>query len=127
MIMGVGNGRFTTQVKVNPARMNEIISIHTHQTWRIINHCRVCYAKLSLVIVIPLTLHSKNLRDAMGPLSKNRTDFMYRTVITILVDLLSFALSACRIMHGAGRNDSLWDVIFPLLSQAQVRAIFAGF
>ena len=78
---------------------------------------------LTLMIVIRLALHSKNIRDAMGPLS--RPDKLYKTIIAILIE--SSALYAINFIAFFGQwwgKESVGAAIFPLLSQAQVRAVF---
>ena len=78
---------------------------------------------LTLMIVVRLALHSKNLRDAMGPLS--RPDKLYRTIITVLVE--SYALYAVNLIVDIGpwgARKSTGNVIFPLLAQTQVCAVF---
>lgn len=78
---------------------------------------------LTLMIVIRLALHSKYLRDAMGPLS--RPDRLYITIITILIE--SSALYAITFIGYIGpwwAKESLGDALLPLLSQVQVRVVF---
>ena len=78
---------------------------------------------LTLTIVIRLALHSKDIRDAMGPLS--RPDKLYKTIITILIE--SSALYAINFIAFFGQwrgKESVGAALFPLISQVQVRAVF---
>ena len=77
---------------------------------------------LTLMIVVRLALHSKNLRDAMGPLS--RPDRLYRTIITVLVESSAlYAINFVVYIGPWGAQKSISGVIFPLLAVNQVRIV----
>ena len=81
---------------------------------------------LTLMIVTRLVRHSRDVRDAMGPLARPKR--LHEAIITIFVE--SSALYAvCFLLYiapwGAGRN--IQFIFFPILAQVQVCAIFLHF
>ena len=79
---------------------------------------------LTFMIVIRLVLHSRNIRNAMGPLAKS--DRLYRTIVTILVE--SSALYAVNfvLFIGPWRTINAAQYIFlPILNETQVRVASA--
>ena len=75
---------------------------------------------LTLMIVIRLILHSKNIHDTMGsPAGVSR---LYKTITTVLVE--SSALYAVTSLLVVGQSNSgLADAFLPILAEIQVRPL----
>jgi len=78
---------------------------------------------LTFMIVIRLVLHSRVIRNAMGPLVK--PDRLYRTIVTILVESSALYAVSFVLFIGPWRAVNAAQYIFlPILSEVQVIAPF---
>ena len=78
---------------------------------------------LTFMIIIRLVLHSRNIRNAMGP--EHRASGLYKAVITMLIE--SCALYAVSFLLFIGPwivNDFVQYIFWPILAETQVRAGF---
>ena len=78
---------------------------------------------LTFMITIRLVLHSRNIRNAMGP--EYRASGLYKVVITVLIE--SCALYAISFLLFIGpwiANHSIQYIFWPILAETQVRAGF---
>ena len=76
---------------------------------------------LTLMIVTRLALHSRDIRNALGPLTK--TSGLYKTVITMLVESFSLYAATFPLFIGpwaAGRSAAV--IFLPVIAETQVRA-----
>ena len=80
-------------------------------------------ALLTLMIVTRLVLHSRLVRDAMGPLL--RPTGLYNAVTSMLVESCAlYAVTFILFIGAWGTGSPAQFVLFPFLAQAQVRAVF---
>lgn len=78
---------------------------------------------LTLMIIARLVLHSRSVKNAMGP--SDTTNRVYKTVVTVLVE--SFALYTVGFLLFIGTwsaRSYLVYTFFPVLVETQVRAVF---
>ena len=76
---------------------------------------------LTLMIVTRLALHSRDIRNALGPLAK--TSGLYKTVITMLVESFSLYAATFPLFIGPWAAGCSAAVIFlPVIAETQVRA-----
>ena len=79
---------------------------------------------LTLMIVTRLVLHSRDIRDSMGPLV--RLDGLYKAIVTVLIESCSlYAITFVLFIGTWATTSSLEFVFFPILAQTQVRAVLA--
>lgn len=79
---------------------------------------------LTLMIVIRLILHGRNIRDAMGSSAKT-TGGLYKTVATILIESCALYTASFILFIGPwGSGSSVANVFFPVVAETQVRAVF---
>ena len=79
---------------------------------------------LTIMIVTRLILHRRNIQNAMGS-SAGTTTGLYRAIVTILVESCAlYAASFILFLGPWGSLSSVANIFFPVLAQAQVRAIF---
>ena len=77
---------------------------------------------LTLMIVARLVLHSRHIRDAMGP--GFRPGGLYKTIITIVVESYAlFAVSNLLFLAPWAAGHRLVNVFFPIFVQIQVRSV----
>ena len=75
---------------------------------------------LTLMIVTRLTLHSRNLRNAMGPAA--RATRLYKTIVTMLIESSALYAASFLLYIGPwGADSNISDIFFPLLAGTQVR------
>ena len=80
---------------------------------------------LTLMIVIRLALHSKNIKNSLG--AKGGASGLYNAVITMLVESCALYAVAFVIYIGFWRaHKPLEYVFFEILSEAQVRAVWTS-
>jgi len=76
---------------------------------------------LTLMIVVRLVLHGKNVRAATG--SPGGIGGLYKTIATMLVESSAlFAVSSLLVIGSLAAESSLSNLFIPILSQTQVRA-----
>ena len=79
---------------------------------------------LTLLIVIRLILHSRNIRNAMG--AQAGAGGVYKAIVTMLVESSTlYAVSSILFIGPWGANSWVADFFLPILAQCQVRAVFA--
>jgi hypothetical protein len=79
---------------------------------------------LTLMIVVRLILHSKNLRNGMG--TSARANGLYKSVVTMLVESSALYTVGFLLFLGPwGAKSAVADIFFPLLSNIQVCVLFA--
>lgn len=78
---------------------------------------------LTLMTVIRLLRHSRDIRDALGPLVKpNR---LYKAIVTILVESSAlYAVTLILFIGPWGAENGAQFIFFPILAQIQVRTVF---
>ena len=77
---------------------------------------------LTLMIVIRLILHSRNIQNAMG--AEARATRIYKTIVTMLIESSAlYAASFILYIGPWGANSDISDVFFSLLVDTQVRAL----
>ena len=81
---------------------------------------------LTLMIVIRLIMHRRNIRNAMG--AQDRASRVYKTIITILVESSAlYTVSFLLFVGPWGATSYVEDIFFPPLAQAQVCAVHLFF
>lgn len=104
--------------------IHQVVEPHNHTTTYGIPYYSICLLLniiLTLMIVVRIVRHSREIRDAVGPLV--RPNRLYETIVTILVE--SCALYAITFLLFAGPwcvGDGVQLVFSPILTQTQVRA-----
>ena len=79
---------------------------------------------LTIMIVTRLVLHRRSIRNARGS-SAGTTTGLYKAIVTILVESCAlYAASFILFLGPWGSQSSVANIFFPVLAQAQVRAIF---
>lgn len=77
---------------------------------------------LTLMIVIRLVLHSRNIRNAMG--TKDGTCGVYKAIITVLVESSAlYTVSFLLFVGPWGASSYVEDIFFPPLAKIQVCAL----
>lgn len=77
---------------------------------------------LTLMIVIRLVLHSRNVRNAVGAAAKATR--LYKTIVTMLIESSALYAASFLLYIGPwGANSNVSDIFFPLLAETQVRAL----
>lgn len=80
---------------------------------------------LTLMIVVRLVLHSRDIRDAMGP--QFRAHGLYNAVISMLIESSAlYAVTFVLFIGGWATSSPTQFIFFPLLAQTQVRAAFTS-
>ena len=75
---------------------------------------------LTLMIVVRLILHGKNVRAAMGP--PGGISGLYKTIATMLIESSAlFAVSSLLVIGSLGAKSPLSGLFIPILAQTQVR------
>ena len=78
---------------------------------------------LTLMIVIRLVMHSRNIRNAMGAQATGTTG-LYTTINTVLIESSAlYTLSFLLFIVPWGTTSYVEDIFFPPLAQIQVRII----
>ena len=78
---------------------------------------------LTLLIVIRLAMHSKNIRNAMG--APTGTSGLYETIITVLVESCAiYAVTSLLFVAPWGAKSHVADIFLPVLGEIQVCPIF---
>ena len=77
---------------------------------------------LTLMIVARIALHSRDIRSAVGSLV--RPNRLYGALVTILVESCAIYTASYLLFLGPWASGSpIWNAFFPMLVEAQVRAI----
>ena len=78
---------------------------------------------LTLMIVIRLIMHSRNIRNALGPLAQ--VSGLYRTIVTMLIESCALYGISILLFIGTWAAGSAYQLIFfPILAEIQVRMFF---
>jgi hypothetical protein len=78
---------------------------------------------LTLLIVVRLILHSRNIRNALG--AQAGAGGVYRAVVTMLIESSAlYAVSSVLFIGPWGAGSWVADIFLPILAQNQVRARF---
>lgn len=76
---------------------------------------------LTLLIVMRLAMHSRNIRNAMG--APAGASGLYATIITVLVESCSiYAIASLLFVIPWGLKSHVADIFLPILAEVQVRA-----
>lgn len=79
---------------------------------------------LTIMIVIRLILHSRNIRNAMG--AQDGASGVYKAIITVLVESSAlYTVSFLLFVGPWGATNYAEDIFFPPLAQVQVRSTFS--
>ena len=78
---------------------------------------------LTLMIVIRLAMHRRNIQNAMGTL--HTASGLYNAIVTMLIESCAlYAVSSVLYIGPWGAGNHIADIFFPILSETQVRAFF---
>jgi hypothetical protein len=78
---------------------------------------------LTLMIVVRLLLHSRNIRNALG--ARAGAGGIYNAVVTMLIESSAlYAVSSILFIGPWGANSWVADIFLPILAQNQVRPLF---
>ena len=78
---------------------------------------------LTLMIVIRLILHSRNVRAAMG--APGGASGLYKAITTMLVESCAiYAVNSLLFVGPWGAGSHVADIFLPILAETQVRAFF---
>ena len=76
---------------------------------------------LTLLIVIRLLMHSRNIRNSVGAGAGG----VYKAIVTMLIESSAlYAVSSILFIGPWGANSWVADIFLPILAQNQVRAVF---
>lgn len=78
---------------------------------------------LTLMIIVRLILHSRNVRDAMG--APAGAGGLYTAIVTVLIESCAlYAVSFLLFIGPWGADSGVEYVFFPILIETQVRVVF---
>ena len=75
---------------------------------------------LTLMIIIRLVLHSRDIRTSMG---KSGINGLYKVIVTMFVESSAlYAVSSLLVLGPSSAGNSAADIFIPILAETQVRA-----